>query len=44
MNAPFKGIRIPECGKFWPAESGILGFEFQNPTNDYWNIVVESST
>jgi len=36
MSAPFKGIGIPESGKFLLAESGILGFGFRNPTND-WN-------
>ena len=36
-------IRIPEAGKFWLVESGILGFGIRNsvqgirnPTND-WN-------
>ena len=28
--APCKGIRIPESGKFWPVESGILGLGIQN--------------
>ena len=38
-----KGVRVPESGKFWLVESGILGFGIQNtaqgirnPTEE-WN-------
>ena len=49
MNAPFKGIRIPESGKFLLVKSGIpvlgsgipLTIGIQNPssTEKYWNPV-----
>ena len=36
-TAPFKGIDIPEFGKFLPVEYEILGFEIMNKAWGIWN-------